>query len=319
MKVVKLVAFFISFALPVLVWSMPAWSNVDGVRQLAYYYQQLQQETDEAVVKLPLNIHSSEIDNRLSADVYGVIKRPFDNVATALTSPASWCDFMPLNLNIKSCTSQQRASGQTGQTLLTFYAGRKHYETPEAAYQLNYVYRLEALNSDYMKVILEAEQGPFGTSDYLIVVEAMPVGGNTFVRIHSSYQTSLRSRLGTQTYLATLGRDKVGFSVQRKTAAGEPVFIKGVRGIIERNVMRYYLALKAFIDTAHLASNERFERRINTWFDLSEDFATQLHELERSEYLHAKRREWDNQLRLQRRLLGATPTELRLIEERAGG
>ncbi len=291
----KLLALFIWITVPAL-----AWSNVDGVRQLDRYYQQMQLQTSEPVFKLPLNIHSSEIDNRLSADVYAVITGPFDRVVTALTNPASWCDFMPLNLNIKSCTSQQQTAGQT---VLTFYAGRKYYEAPEAAYQLNYFYQLAAADSDYMKVILSAEQGPFGTNDYLIVVEAMPVGADTFVRIHSSYQTSLRSRLGTEAYLATLGRDKVGFSVQRNTSAGEPVFIKGIRGIIERNVMRYYLALKAFFDTAHLAYDERFESRINTWFDLSESFATQLHELERHEYLQAKRREWDNQLRLQRSLL----------------
>ncbi len=295
MKVVKFFTLFICMTVPAL-----AWSNVDGAGQLTHYYQQMQLETAESAFKLPLNIHSSEIDNRLSADVYGLISRPFDSVATALTNPASWCDFMPLNLNIKSCTSQQQTAGQT---LLTFYAGRKYYEAPEAAYQLSYYYQLAAADSDYMKVILNAEQGPFGTNDYLIEVEAMPVGANTFVRIHSSYQTSLRSRLGTQAYLSTLGRDKVGFSVQGKTAAGEPVFIRGIRGIIERNVMRYYLALKAFLDTAHLAYGERFESRINTWFDLSEKFTTQLHELERSEYLQAKRREWDNQLRLQRSLL----------------
>ena len=294
MKAAKLFTLLIWITVPAL-----AWSNVDGAKQLERYYQQMQLEPSEPVFKLPFNIYSSEIDNRLSADVYSVIKRPFDNVASALTDSTSWCEFMPLNLNVKSCTSKQ----QDGQTLLTFYAGRKYYEEPEAAYQLNYFYQVATLDSDYMKVILDADQGPFGTRDYLIVVEAMPVDNNTFVRIHSSYQTSLRSRLGTQAYLATLGQAKVGFSVESNTTANKPVFIKGIRGIIERNVMRYYLALKAFLDTTHLSYDERFEARINTWFDLSENFATQLHELGRDEYLQAKRQEWNNQLRLQQSLL----------------
>ena len=191
--------------------------------QLERYYQQIQLEPSESFFKLPFSIHSSEIDNRLSADVYSLIKRPFDNVATALTDPSSWCEFMPLNPNVKSCTSQQ----QPGKTLLAFYAGRKYYQAPEAAYQLNYDYQVTALENNYLKVVLDAEQGPFGTSDYRIIVEAIPVEGASFVRIHSSYQTSFSSRLGTLAYLATLGQSKVGFSLEGKIATGKSKYIKG--------------------------------------------------------------------------------------------
>ncbi len=293
MKAVKLFTLLFSIMAPAL-----AWANIDGARILELHHQKIQLNASESFFKLPFNIHSNEIDNRLSADVYSLIKRPFDNVATALTDPGSWCEFMPLNLNIKSCTSQQ----QSGKTLLAFYAGRKYYQAPEAAFQLNYDYQVATLENNYLKVVLDAEQGPFGTSDYRIIVEAIPLEGATYVRIHSSYLTSFRSRLGTQAYLATLGQSKVGFSLESNTAAGTPKYIKGIRGIIERNVMRYYLSLRAFLDTAHLSSGERFEARIKTWFDLTENYATQLHELERDEYLQAKRQEWNNQRRLQRNL-----------------
>ena len=293
MKAVKLFTLLLWITLPAT-----AWSNVDGASQLRLHHQKMQSLFLEPDVKFPFNIHSSEIDNRLSADVYVEIKRPFEEVATVLSNPNSWCEFMQLNLNIKSCTSQQNP----GQTALTFYAGRKHYQAPETAYQLNYHYQVSTLTSNYMKVVLDADKGPFGTRDYRIIVEATPIETATFVRIHSSYQTSFSSRLGTQAYLATLGQSKLGFSIEGKTATGKPVYITGIRGIIERNVMRYYLALKAYFDTAHLSYDERFEARINTWFDLSENYATQLHELERDEYLQAKRQEWTNQLRLQQSL-----------------
>jgi len=293
MKAVKLFTLMLSIMVPAL-----AWGNIDEARKLEQQYQTMLLDAAESFFRLPFDIHSSEIDNRLSADVYSLIKRPFDNVATALTDPSSWCEFMPLNLNIKSCTSQQQA----GKTSLAFYAGRKYYQAPEAAYQLNYGYKVVALENNYLKVVLDAEQGPFGTRDYRIIVEATPVESATFVRIHSSYQTSFSSRLGTRAYLATLGQSKIGFSLESNTAIGKPTYIKGIRGIIERNVMRYYLALKAFLDTAHLSSGERFEARINAWFDLTENYASQLHELERGEYLQAKRQEWNNQLQLQQNL-----------------
>ncbi len=293
MKAVKLFTLLLSIMIPAL-----AWSNIDGASQLERHYQKMQLAPIEPDFRFPFNIHSSEVDNRLSADVYGMIERPFESVATVLTSPGSWCEFMPLNLNVKSCTLQQQA----GQTSLTFYAGRKYYQAPDAAYQLNYAYQIAALDKRYMKVVLDADQGPFGTRDYQIIVEAIPVDAATFVRINSSYQTSLRSRLGTQAYLATLGHAKVGFSIEGNITTAKPTYIKGIRGIIERNVMRYYLSLKAFLDTAHLLHEQRFEARINTWFDLTENYATQLHELERDEYLQTKRQEWNNQMRLQRNL-----------------
>jgi hypothetical protein len=275
------------------------WSSVDGKWQLQHYYQQVKAGQPDTVAALPFQIHSNDVDDRLSADIYGVIQQPYHKVTNALTSTASWCEFMPLNLNIKSCVTQHHA----GQTTLTFYAGRKYYQEPEQAYQLHYAYHVEQSGDGYLKVRLAAAEGPFGTSDYRIIIEAMPVDNNTFIRIHSSYQSSFSSRLGTRVYLATLGQDKVGFSMNQDPDNAAPTYIKGIRGIIERNVMRYYLALEAFLDTANLPRDEQFEARINTWYDLTEQYALQLHELERDDYLNAKRLEWRNQQRLQQAAL----------------
>jgi hypothetical protein len=75
--------------------------------------------------------------------------------------------------------------------------------------------------------------------------------------------------------------------------------VEGVRGTIERNTMRYYLALEAVLETWDLPTNDRFEARIRRWFALTERYHPQLHEMNRAEYLQAKRQEHINQLRLQ--------------------
>ena len=256
-------------------------------------------ERSDSITVLPFRIESSEIGSRLDADMYGVVEQPFDKVTNSLSDTASWCEFMPLNLNIKSCITQRHA----GEMLLTFYAGRKYYEAPESAYQIHYIYHMAESNPGYLKVGLYAPEGPFGTSDYSIIIEAMPADGHTFLRIHSSYETSFSSRLGTRIYLATLGQDKVGFSMQKGDNNATPTYIKGIRGVIERNVMRYYLALKAFLDTNTLAPAQRFEARIKSWYDLTEIYPVQLHELERDDYLDAKRRERVDQQRLQQMAL----------------
>ena len=75
----------------------------------------------------------------------------------------------------------------------------------------------------------------------------------------------------------------------------------GVRGIVERNAVRYYLALDALLRTRRLPPGKRFEARIQTWFDLAARYPP-LREMEREQYLEIKRRERENRLRLQRAL-----------------
>ena len=90
-----------------------------------------------------------------------------------------------------------------------------------------------------------------------------------------------------QGYLATIGADKVGFTATGKDSAGEPSYVGGVRGVVERNTMRYYLAIDAYMDAP-----KQLPQRLATWFDSTERYARQLHEVEREDYLAMKRNEY---------------------------
>ena len=72
---------------------------------------------------------------------------------------------------------------------------------------------------------------------------------------------------------------------------GEPIYVKGAQGGVERNALRYHLAVVAYLDTRHFSERSRFERRIARWFDLTEVHSRQLWEMPRDEYLNIKRRE----------------------------
>ena len=89
-------------------------------------------------------------------------------------------------------------------------------------------------------------------------------------------------------YLATSGRDKVGFSVVDRTADGQPVYVGGVRGVVERNTMRYYLALEAYLGTLDAPAADRLEKRLRAFHAALERYPRQLHELELDEYLEIK-------------------------------
>ncbi len=279
-----------------------AWGNDGTSSELAALYQEVQQGQESSLLGAPIFVRSIGQGDRIAAEVYGIIEHPFAEVADRLTKPANWCQFMPLTFNVKACTYQDQRQGQDNQPLLTFYIGRKFYEPPEKAYPLHYRYQLISREDNYVRMLLSADEGPMGSQDNRIELDAIPVGEKSFVRIRSSYHSTFVSWLGTYAYLVTLGRDKVGFSVVGTTETGEPIYIGGMNGVIERNSVRYYLALKAFFDTNYISPAERFEARIRTWFDLCEAHPTQLHELERDEYLGAKRKERINQFKLQRQL-----------------
>lgn len=240
-----------------------------------------------------IHVRSEKTGNIIKADIYAITVNNFDDLYNAVSRPDSWCEFVPLHLNIKCCTYTQRS-----QPTVTFYAGRKFYESPEDSYKLKYRFEIVKHESGKFRVRLTSEDGPLGTSDYIIIVEALLFENETLLHMGISHKTCFISRAATLGYLSTIGKDKVGFSIVEQKD-GNPVYIKGLEGIIERNVMRYFLALSIYLDTLSLVSAERFIQRAEAWYELTEQYATQLHELDKQEYMEVKQKEHKNQERMQ--------------------
>ena len=278
-----------------------SWGGEAALQRLSSYYHELQEAAKHGPFGLPLQVRTEERQNLVSAEVHGIIDHPIEAFGAAVAEPASWCDFIPLNLNIKACTIQRNAQ----EALLTLYIGGKGYLSPEAASQQPYRFLVRERQPKYVAVSLSALQGLLGTKAHQLEFEAASVDGRTVVALRSSYEQSAVSKLATAIYLATVGRDKVGFSRERVGPDGQASFVRGAQGMIERNLMRYYLVLKAFLDTQALPDSGRFEARISTFYDLMERYPAQLHEMERAEYLDVKRRERQDQIRLQQ-LIGPT-------------
>lgn len=284
---------FILFPL-LLVWTTLAWSQPPHSSTLIETYQQVRAQS-VTTFSTPFAVRSQEEDKRLSAEVFSLLDQPLEAVAQALTNIENWCVFMPLNLNVKACTYNRSGNAD----LLTLYVGRKFYQAPEDAYTLSYEYQTKHNDENGFSVVMVADEGPMGTEDYLIEIDAIPLNGQTLLRINMAYSTSWMSKLASSAYLATMGRNKLGFSVESKDAYGQPIFIRGPQAVIERNAMRYYLAMKAYLETEQLVPENRLEVRISRWFEMTEEYSKQLYELEREEYLQAKHKEWINQAQLQ--------------------
>ena len=235
----------------------------------------------------PLYVESSENSGEHKALIYAVIEQPFRQVGGALRRAAQWCDVLILQANVKNC----EASNGGAETLSLFVA-RKATDPADRAYRADFSYEVPAAAADYLHVALNSPEGPVGTTDYRIRFEAAPLDANrTFVHLAYSYTLRATARMGMNVYLATSGRDKVGFSVVDRTPEGRPVYVGGVRGVVERNTMRYYIALEAYLGTLDAPAAERVEKRLRAFHAGLERYPQQLRELELAEYLQIKRRD----------------------------
>lgn len=237
-----------------------------------------------------LFIDSSEQGDMLTGDVYAVLDYPFRTVSGALKDPQDWCGIMILPFNTKYC----HASDAGGHTSLDVRIGRKVDQPVQDAYRINFALQPVASSDDYFESRLTAGTGPVGTKNYRITLEAVPVdGGKTFMHLRYSYGYGFAGRMAMQAYLATAGAEKVGFTISGRDANGKPVYIGGTRGAIERNAMRYYLAVDAHLASLSAPEGQRRDRKIERWFSETEHYARQLHEMDRSQYVAMKRGEYE--------------------------
>ncbi len=237
----------------------------------------------------PLYLESFEAANDLSGNIYAVVDYPFTTVSAALHSADDWCEVLILHINTKYC----RAAAGTSGTLLSVNIGKKYSQPLEDAYLLELSYRVTAATPKYLEIQLDAAQGPLSTRNYRIKLQAVPLeSGRTFLHLTYSYGYGWVGKVAMKTYLATIGSGKVGFTVTGRKADGQPRYIGGMRGLAERNTMRYYLAIDAYLGALAAA---RFEKRLQSWYNATERYSRQLHEVDWGEYLAMKRSEYQRQ------------------------
>jgi hypothetical protein len=241
----------------------------------------------------PIHLESSDNGKRLRGDVYADINFPFAAVSKALDEPNDWCDIMLTHLNTKQCHVQQDKTG----SVLVLSIVRKLDHPIEQAIELALRYRVTAATPEYLQVELESPQGPFGTSNYRILLQATALpDGRSFLHFSYAYDSTTLTRMVTQAYLATIGRGKVGFTIVGQRTDGTPDYLGGIRGLVERNAMRYFLAIEAYLGAVGVAPADQFEKRLDIWFSAIERYPRQLHDVERAHYLEVKRA--DRQRRL---------------------
>lgn len=272
----------------VVLGSLPRSAQAQDAAALKARHSELRDKLANNQFQRPLYLESSQTSGDLRGDVYAVVDQPFAVVLAAMQGIDHWCDILILHLNVKMCTAAPQVPG----SVLRLNVGRKIDQPIEDAYQVDFDYKTTAVSASFLRVQLNAESGPLGTKNYRIVLEAIPIDDrHSFLHMAYSYAYGFAARMAMEGYLGTIGRDKVGFSIVGQKD-GQPVYIGNVRGVLERNTMRYYLAIEAYLNAPQ---PNQTEKRLNDWFSSVERYPQQLHELGRNEYLEMKHREVQRQ------------------------
>ena len=255
-------------------------------------YDSLRDKFASSAFARPLVLESTQNSGDLRGEVYAVVEQPFGIVGPALQGMDHWCELLILHLNVKGCS----AAGKPPAEVLSLVVGRKFDQPLDDGYKVEFAYTMPASTAEYLRVQMAAETGPVGTRNYRLALEAIPLDDKrSFIHMSYAYGYGTTARLAMQAYLSTAGREKVGFSVTGKADDGKPVYIDGVRGVVERNTMRYYLAIEAYLGSLAAPPGSQQEKRLRDWFAATERHTQQLYEMDREDYLRMKRNEMQRQ------------------------
>lgn len=256
----------------------------------------LKPQLTQNIYHRPLVFESAESGGTVTSDVYAVLDSPFSAVSATFKKPDLWCEVLILHLNTKYC---QASPEPARPARLVVNIGKKTPQPLAETFRLEFSHQIIAETPKYLVVELHANKGPLNTTDYQLQLRAVPLSeGKTFINLRYSYGYGLAGKLAMQTYLSTLGRGKVGFT--KVTPDENSVYIGGMRGAVERNTMRYYLAIEAYLESLKHSSPQPPEARWQYWFDATEEYALQLREVDRSSYLAMKKDEYQRQQALRR-------------------
>jgi hypothetical protein len=280
-----LASLILMLALPGAAALAPAGGTPPGSAALKAKHADLAERLAASPFGKPLLLEATDDRQRVTGDAYAVLEYPFSRASGPLSDPGQWCQILLLPFNTKHCETSSDAPSALA---LTIHVGRKYTTPLEKTHRLDFRFAPAVRSTDYMRVELSAPDGPFGTRDYRIVLEMTPLDDRrSFMHFGYSYAYGALARTAMQAYLATIGANKVGFTQE------DGRLVHGMRGVMERNTMRYLLAIESYLRAQSTAEAERPAKMVDDWFASVERYPRQLHELSRDEYVPMKLAEYE--------------------------
>ncbi len=262
----------------------PAAAPAQDAGTLLARHTALQNQLADNPFGRPLHVASTVSGGAHKGEVHAVIDVPYSVAGPALARPAHWCDILTLQVNVKSCKASD--------DMIAAFITRKPRDRLDSAHRIDFRFHAAATGAHYLQVALSSESGPVGTRDYEIRLEAAPLDARrTFIRMSYAYTLGTMARWAMDAYLAGSGSDKVGFSVVERLPDGRPVYVDGVRGVVERSAMRYYLAIEASVEALSIPATQRLDARARNWYAAITRYPQLREQVSADEYVEMKRRE----------------------------
>jgi hypothetical protein len=251
-------------------------------------YRNIKENLPKSTLLRPLQITSQESAAHLSGDLFATVEYDMAPIIVAASSAERWCEVMLLLSNSHGC---QAAGGNNNDILEVSISSSKTADIAGAtptAFQL----QGRSTTAEYLDAALVAVDGPMGTRNISLRLQAIPLTATrSFVHLHYAYDTQWLGRMAMQAYLQTTGRGKVGFTPTADVSSSS-AYISGVRGVIERNTMRYFLGFNCALAFNAQNPPQRFSSMAQCWYEQVERYPVQLHEMQRKEYLDMKSAEY---------------------------
>ncbi|OOG27558.1 hypothetical protein B1C78_03560 [Thioalkalivibrio denitrificans] len=268
----------------------PAGQHVLGADRLTDIDRALEAIADSPFDE-PLHLESVEEDDGVQGDIHALMNIPHEALVAALARVETWCEILFLHINVKACVHD----ADDGQ--LTLFMGPRRYQDPAVSEQIHFRFRVDHADDDRLTVSLDADRGPHGLRGVSMEVQAVPIDEDTsLLHMHYALRYGRLARTVLAVYFAFRGRELIGFTIAETDEAGDPVYVDGLRGMIERNTVRFYFALKTYF---RYPDPDQLQARLEHWFDLTERHPDQLRIRDRDDYLAQKARERQDQEDLQ--------------------
>ena len=198
----------------------------------------------------------------------------WQTVRQRLRDPLTWCRIGALVPDVRDCRIETGAD-PSAQVVLSLRSGGGD-EPQNVAHELTI-----SETGGVLEIRMRAPQAPLGVTDAGLDLQARNTANGVALTLAYGYRSSLRSRLMTRAYLSTTGRNRPGISYTLTDDGGRE-YVDGLRALIERNAMRYFLAVLAALKHDGPAAAE-------TWYDLAATYTADLPEQDRDDYLDSRR------------------------------
>ena len=243
----------------------------------------LERELDQSPYGRPLVLQSQEAGRRAEGDVYAVLAHPFAAVSSALA------DSGQLVRNPDPAPEHQALPYRPGRgaTRVEVRVGKKHEEPIKSASPA----RPSSWRPTTRRGSTSAWRWVRPTGRWTRAITADRRGGAHGWRTHLPahglrLQLWRGQHLAMNVYLRTVARDKVGFT---RRQPDRPRGRHARRGRAKHHaLLPRHRAIPRLVAGAAAAAARAPARR---WFDATEHYPRQLHELDREEYLRMKRNE----------------------------